>query len=396
MKQARICALYLPLVDILINNLQRLIGNFTLTSTTASSSMNSTFKRKHLQEQPTNSNIQQHRSNPPLPLTSSTNTSNVIAPFDSLCSASTISSSSNNTTTNNNNNINNICDCSINNNNTASAVLGVIAGLTSSSTVATAISSHPTSSLGLNNGGNGSVAISNFVDDTHSLASSVGENRGGTNGTTTATSTLNADLIMLIKQKHNSLSFVSSSDGVGGVKGGCGDDDTTTHTSSSLSNTNTNYTMQQIRRKDKLDSSEIKDLLVCLVYILSNLSDDLKLGLALINLDLNNHDSSSLCCSGTSIECFSDFLCLMEICLRTFKYRGKANIKKLNVISKTTASTTLPIANASPQRQLIKNFNDHGEDENDKLSLFEANICFRVSNCILNMLALILVHLKVF
>ena len=98
MKQARISALYIPLVDILINNLQRLIGNFTLTSI-------STFhKIKNLQEQPTNpNNNNQLRLNPYLlPMTSSTNTSNVVAPLDSLCSASTISSSSNTTATNNN------------------------------------------------------------------------------------------------------------------------------------------------------------------------------------------------------------------------------------------------------------------------------------------------------
>ena len=383
MKQARICALYLPLVDILINNLQRLVGNFTLTSA------NNTFKRKYLLEQPTHSNNHQHRLNPPPqppPFTSSTNTSNVIAPFDSLCSASTISSSSNHTTSNVNNNINTY-DSAINNNNTASAVLGVIAGLASPSAVSSCF----------NNGGNGSVAISHFIDDTQSLASSIGggENKVATNNSSTATSTLNADLILLIKQKHNSLSFASSSDAGGVGKGECVDDDTTTHTSSSLSNTNTNNMMQQIRRKDKLESSEIKDLLVCMIYVLSNLSDDLKLGLALINLNLNNHDSASMCCSSASNECFSDFLCLLEICLRTFKYRGKTNIKKLNVISKTTASLVSPTANASPQRQLINNGSENMDEENDKLSLFEANMCFNVSNCVLNILSLIVVHLKV-
>ena len=387
MKQARICALYLPLVDILINNLQRLVGNFTLTST------NNTFKRKYLLEQPTHSNNHQHRlavlNPPPQPLTftSSTNTSNVIAPFDSLCSASTISSSSNHTTSNINNNIN-TSDSATNNSNAASAVLGVIAGLASSSAVSSC----------LNNGGNGNVAISHFIDDTQSLASSIGggdSNKVATNNSSTATSTLNADLILLIKHKHNSLSFASSSDAGAVGKGEGGDDDTTTHTSSSLSNTNTNNMMQQIRRKDKLESSEIKDLLVCMIYVLSNLSDDLKLGLALINLNLNNHDSTSMCCSSASNECFSDFLCLLEICLRTFKYRGKTNIKKLNVISKTTASLVSPTANASPQRQLINNGSENMDEENDKLSLFEANMCFKVSNCVLNMLSLILVHLKV-
>lgn len=68
-----------------------------------------------------------------------------------------------------------------------------------------------------------------------------------------------------------------------------------------------------ITRKDKFDSSEIKDLLICLIFILKNLNDDCLLGL------WYNYDDGE----------FITFLTLLDLCLTTFKYRGKSNIYKL-------------------------------------------------------------------
>lgn len=68
-----------------------------------------------------------------------------------------------------------------------------------------------------------------------------------------------------------------------------------------------------ITRKDKFDSSEIKDLLICLIYVLKNLNEDALLGL------WYNYDDAE----------FGAFLNLLDICLTTFKYRGKSNIHRL-------------------------------------------------------------------
>jgi RecG-like helicase len=59
---------------------------------------------------------------------------------------------------------------------------------------------------------------------------------------------------------------------------------TTTNTDAKLQHNQTQSQPQQqpqLRRKDKLDSTEIKDLLACFIYLLSSLSEDLLLGLAL-------------------------------------------------------------------------------------------------------------------
>lgn len=71
-------------------------------------------------------------------------------------------------------------------------------------------------------------------------------------------------------------------------------------------------------RKDKLETSEVKDLLISLVFVLRNLGQDSLLGL------LVNYDTGE----------FVEFLSLIELCLKTFRYRGKANLKTLNAISK--------------------------------------------------------------
>ncbi|RNA26478.1 hypothetical protein BpHYR1_017683 [Brachionus plicatilis] len=67
-----------------------------------------------------------------------------------------------------------------------------------------------------------------------------------------------------------------------------------------------------ITRIDKFDSSEIKDLLKCLIFVLKNLNDD-----ALLSVWYNYDDGE-----------FSAFLTLLDLCLNTFKYRGKSNIHK--------------------------------------------------------------------
>jgi hypothetical protein len=70
-------------------------------------------------------------------------------------------------------------------------------------------------------------------------------------------------------------------------------------------------------KKDKLETNEIKDLLICVIYILRNTSHDSLLGLWF------NYDDNE----------FYDFLILLEICLKVFKYRGRECIQRLYGIS---------------------------------------------------------------
>jgi hypothetical protein len=58
---------------------------------------------------------------------------------------------------------------------------------------------------------------------------------------------------------------------------------------------------------------EVKDLLMCVMYILKHISQDALLG---------------LWCNYSEYE-FFEFLNLLELCLKTFRYRGKNYIEKL-------------------------------------------------------------------
>ncbi len=73
-----------------------------------------------------------------------------------------------------------------------------------------------------------------------------------------------------------------------------------------------------VSKKEKLEAGEVRDLLITVVYVLGNLGQDSLLGLLL------NYEESE----------FVEFLNLLEICLKTFKYRGSANLLTLNSISK--------------------------------------------------------------
>ena len=320
MKQARISALYLPLIDILIVNLPRLIGNFTL-----SSGGNSLNNPKHIHHHHHHQN--QH--------TSSSNTSNVDSRI-TLASASTISnpngqtntyassnytnssvsiSASNSNSLSNQHQLNNnasiyvsnypsqdVSSASSNNpasnpaSQTTSSVLGVIAGIVNPKQI---LQDHLDSIIGP-------------MSDTDSLSSAdvdthfkMAVNKRNSFSLVTA-STSTSDTTTTTNTANTANSMLTSNN-------------VPTNTSITTSNSNSAATERYcVMRKDKLESSEIKDLLICLVYILGHLSDDLLLGL-LVNYDENE---------------YADFLSLLEVCLKTFRYRGKANIKKLNVISK--------------------------------------------------------------
>ena len=128
---------------------------------------------------------------------------------------------------------------------------------------------------------------------------------------------------------------------------------------------------QPLRRKDKLDSDEVKDLLICFVYMLNCLSEDVILGMALFHLAVREDEADLM--ENEDVQEndrgeINEFLCLLELCLNTFKYRGKANIDKLQAISKSKEQASW---------------------------LVEANVGFRVAHSILKVLNLILGLLKV-
>ncbi|RNA17370.1 dedicator of cytokinesis, partial [Brachionus plicatilis] len=172
-----------------------------------------------------------------------------------------------------------------------------------------------------------------------------------------------------------------------------------------------------ITRKDKFDSSEIKDLLICLIFVLKNLNDDALLGL------WYNYDDGE----------FSAFLTLLDLCLTTFKYRGKSNIHKLNAISRgqdikamiksprneisnrisnielldKISSSAIMFTNRSASMnrstQMTKSMavgtapQIRAEADSKKINrsiLIESNLCHQVSATVLNILSFVLIHQK--
>lgn len=123
----------------------------------------------------------------------------------------------------------------------------------------------------------------------------------------------------------------------------------------------------QMTRKDKFDSQEVKDLLLCTIFILGNISEDAFLGLWF------NYDDAELV----------EFLRLLDLCLKTFRYRGKQNIQRLNVISKGGQE----IRFKSPIMRAV------GSESGESV-LVESNLCHQVSSTVVSILSLVLVHQK--
>jgi hypothetical protein len=178
----------------------------------------------------------------------------------------------------------------------------------------------------------------------------------------------------------------------------------------------------QLTRKDKLESSEVKDLLICALYILRNISED-----ALLGLWYNYEDGE-----------FVEFLSLLELCLRTFRYRGRDNIEKLYAISKSKnhkiknprehllANVNMNKANGLDVLSRIANSSaicQNGEAASREISaqngalvtsssntansvatnepanlstavLIESNLCHQSSLIVINILSLVLIHQK--
>lgn len=124
-------------------------------------------------------------------------------------------------------------------------------------------------------------------------------------------------------------------------------------------------------RKDKLDSSEIKDVLIVFVFVLRYLGQDSLIGL-LLNYDENE---------------FIDYLSLIELCLKTFRYRGKSNLQTLNAISKGVGLIKSPPSAASV-------LTEKKEEILKQQILIESNLCHQVGLVVLNTLTVILVHEK--
>ncbi|KAK7484867.1 hypothetical protein BaRGS_00023910, partial [Batillaria attramentaria] len=79
-------------------------------------------------------------------------------------------------------------------------------------------------------------------------------------------------------------------------------------------------TTPYVSRLHKLDISEIRDLLLCLMYILKNLPEDILLGW------FNNSSEHDVI----------DFFALLGLCLQHFQYQGRKKIYTLSMISGST------------------------------------------------------------
>ena len=92
---------------------------------------------------------------------------------------------------------------------------------------------------------------------------------------------------------------------------------------------------------------------------------------------------------------FVDFLTQLELCLKTFRYRGKANIQTLNAISKSSKNVRSPRSNNTTSLDLVANKLDLDQaDSSTQSILFESNLCHQVSLVVMNILSLILKHQK--
>lgn len=84
-----------------------------------------------------------------------------------------------------------------------------------------------------------------------------------------------------------------------------------------------------VTRYDKLTQEEIKDLLICFLYIVKNLAEEVLLGW------FNNSPEYDVI----------DFLDVLEICMHLFHYPGKQRIKNFSFIGDSSRrSATMPVA----------------------------------------------------
>ncbi|KAK6167208.1 hypothetical protein SNE40_021299 [Patella caerulea] len=84
-------------------------------------------------------------------------------------------------------------------------------------------------------------------------------------------------------------------------------------------------------RYDKLDITEIKDLLVCFLHILKFLPDDIFLGW----------------CHSSSETDLIDFFKLLRVCLHQFRYQGRRRIFTLSMIGDSRKALTMPASRRS-------------------------------------------------
>ncbi|CAH1780654.1 unnamed protein product, partial [Owenia fusiformis] len=91
-----------------------------------------------------------------------------------------------------------------------------------------------------------------------------------------------------------------------------------------------------IGRHDRLEQPEVKDLLICFLSVVKNLSEDVLLGW------FNNSSETDVI----------DFFAILDICVHQFKYQGKKRIYALSMIGDSRKALTLPPKRSSAMQQL--------------------------------------------
>nr|XP_042902706.1 dedicator of cytokinesis protein 9 isoform X1 [Parasteatoda tepidariorum] len=141
---------------------------------------------------------------------------------------------------------------------------------------------------------------------------------------------------------------------------------------------------------DKIDSPEMKDLLVCFLYIIKHVNEELLIGWW-------QH------CSEYDILYFFQIL---ELCLHQFKYMGKKNIKSQHPSMVQPKSMTLPARTPPPSfaQRCNSTYSEAGTHTSSHLSssdadtfyraLLEANMATEVGLIALDVLGLYSLHLK--
>lgn len=141
---------------------------------------------------------------------------------------------------------------------------------------------------------------------------------------------------------------------------------------------------------DKMDSAEMKDLLVCFLYIVKHVNEELLIGWW-------HH------CSEYDIL---DFFQILELCLHQFKYMGKKNIKSQHPAMFQPKSMTLPARTPPPAftQRCNSTYSEAGTHTVSPLSsseadtfyraLLEANMATEVGLIALDVLGLYSLHLK--
>ncbi|XP_067121236.1 dedicator of cytokinesis protein 9 isoform X3 [Centruroides vittatus] len=141
-----------------------------------------------------------------------------------------------------------------------------------------------------------------------------------------------------------------------------------------------------LSRLDKIDSSEIKHLLVCFLYIIKNVNEELIIGWW-------QH------CSESDVL---NFFHILEICLHQFKYVGKKHIRNQNMKKSTSKAMTLPARTVPvwiPQQgnntfSETHSISPTSESDNLYRALLEANMATEVGLIALDVLGLYCFHFK--